>query len=68
VLVNMSHYSPDVFAPTFTGRRLQWRVHDPFNEPIEAYRAVRDQLETLVRKLLEELEGGPGAPQAPPVA
>ena len=68
VLVNMSHYPPESFAPTFTGRRLEWRVRDPFDEPIESFRRVRDELEKLVRKLLEELQGGPASPQAPPVA
>lgn len=64
VLVNMSPYSPDIFAPTFTARRLEWHVHDPFDEPIESFREVRDQLEKLVRKLLEELQGGPAPPPA----
>jgi len=75
VLVNMTHYSPDIFAPTFTGRRLEWHVRDPFDEPLDSFREVRDQLEKLVRKLLDEIAGGPAPPpagstgsQAPPVA
>lgn len=68
VLVNMSPYSPDSFAPSFTGRRIEWRVHDPFDEPMETFREVRDQLEKLVRKLLKDVQGGSSEPQAPPVA
>lgn len=68
VLVNMSHYSPDTFAPSFSGRQLEWQVRDPFDEPIASFRAVRDQLEKLVRKLLADLRGGSTGRQAPPSA
>lgn len=68
VLINMSPYAAETFAPAFTGRRLEWKVRDPFDEPIESFREVRDQLEKLVCKLLQELEGGPSPPQAPPTA
>ena len=60
VLVNMSPYAAETFAPAFTGRRLEWKVRDPFDEPIESFREVRDQLEKLVRKLLDELLAGRG--------
>jgi protein-tyrosine-phosphatase len=68
VLVNMSPYAAETFAPAFTGRRLEWKVRDPFDEPIELFREVRDQLEKLVRKLLDELQGGSSEPQPPRVA
>ena len=68
VLVNMSPYSRDTVAPSFAGRRIEWKVRDPFDEPIESFREVRDQLEKLVRKLLKDLQGGSGEPQAAPVA
>lgn len=68
VLVNMSPYSRDTIAPAFTGRRIEWRVHDPFDEPLESFREVRDHLEKLVRKLLSELQGGSSAPQTPSAA
>ena len=40
-----------------SGRRyLDWQVDDPFEQPIEMVRRVRDELEERVRGLLAELE------------
>ncbi|MGH9804165.1 MAG: low molecular weight phosphatase family protein [Candidatus Acidiferrales bacterium] len=67
VLVNMSPYAAETFASAFTGRRLEWKVRDPFDESLDSFREVRDLLEKLVRKLLNELQGGASTPQSPPV-
>ena len=42
-------------------RREDWPLDDPAGRPIEAVRAIRDQIEHRVRALLEEL-GIPAAP------
>ncbi len=54
ILVNMAgRYTGDL-APEFKGRRLDWRIPDPYMDPLESYRSVRDLLERKVRRLLEE--------------
>ena len=55
VLVNMSGFPGRDLAPEFSGKRLDWKVADPYLDPLESYRSVRDLLERKVRKLLEEL-------------
>ncbi len=67
VLVNMSHVPARDLVPEFKGKRLDWKVSDPYMDPLETYRSIRDQLEKLVRKLLNELQGGASTPQSPPV-
>ena len=55
VLVNMSGYPSRQLVPEFKGRRLDWKVPDPYMDALESYRSVRDLLERKVRHLLEEL-------------
>ena len=55
VLVNMAAWPTGSIVPGFTGRRMQWNVRDPFGEPLEVYRKVRDELEWRVRTLVEEM-------------
>ncbi len=43
-------------CPFFPGKRyLDWELDDPSGQPIEAVRAIRDEIETRVRQLLSEL-------------
>jgi arsenate reductase len=42
-----------------------WNVDDPIGRSEKVYRKVRDQIEGLVRALLEEVRGG-GPPVSPP--
>jgi len=43
-------------CPTLrAARRIDWQIPDPKNLPDEQFRAVRDQIETYVRALLDEL-------------
>ena len=55
VLVNMSGLPARDLVPEFSGKRLDWKVADPYLDPLESYRSVRDLLERKVRRLLEEL-------------
>jgi len=55
LVVNMSGFDlpPEVKAP-----ELRWDVLDPIGGPEKTYRKVRDQIEELVRGLLEEVRTG----------
>jgi protein-tyrosine-phosphatase len=60
LLVNMSGFPGRDLVPEFKGRRIDWKVPDPYMDALESYRSVRDLLERKVRRLLEEL-----APETP---
>ena len=68
VLVNMAPVPTQELVREFPGRRLEWHVEDPYGEPLETFRQVRDELEARVRALLAELGATPGGSVAPPVA
>ncbi len=55
ILVNMSGFPGRDLVPEFSGQRLDWKVVDPYMDPLESYRSVRDLLERKIRRLLEEL-------------
>lgn len=43
-------------CPYFPGKRyLDWKLDDPAGASIEAIRPIRDQIENLVRALIEEI-------------
>jgi len=43
-------------CPVFPGRRyLDWELDDPAGRPLEAVRPIRDDIESRVRGLLDEL-------------
>ncbi|MEV5837652.1 arsenate reductase ArsC [Nocardia sp. NPDC052112] len=49
-------------CPFFPGTRyLDWKLDDPAGQGIDAVRPIRDQIETRIRDLLDEL----GIPSAP---
>lgn len=54
VLVNMSGMPGRSVVPAFAGRRVEWKVADPYGEPLDDYRRVRDEIERNVRRLLAE--------------
>ena len=58
VLVNMSSIPGRDLLRDFPGREIQWQVHDPIGQSIEIYRSVRDQIESKVKDLIEELRKG----------
>jgi len=59
VLVNMSGFPGRDLVPEFNGKRLDWKVADPYMDPLESYRSVRDLLERKVRRLLDDLPDVP---------
>ncbi len=69
VLVNMTFMPARSVVPGFSGRRVEWRVPDPFQGSLRTYRRVRDLLERRVNKLIAELKqdsgGGSSAPPEP---
>ena len=56
VLVNMTFMPARSVVPGFSGRRVEWRVPDPFQRSLRTYRRVRDLLERRVNKLIAELK------------
>lgn len=49
-------------CPILPGRRYEdWEVPDPSEADLQTVRAIRDEIEARVRRLLEELERGEGA-------
>ncbi len=67
VLVNMTFMPVRSVVPGFSGRRVEWRVSDPFQCSLRTYRRVRDLLERRVNKLIVELkqDSGGGSTSAP---
>ncbi len=67
VLVNMTFMPVRSVVPGFEGRRVEWRVPDPFQCSLRTYRRVRDLLERRVDKLIAELKqaSGGGSTAAP---
>ena len=49
-------------CPIFPGKRYEdWKVQDPKGLPLEQVRAIRDDVRARVRRLLDDLLGGPAA-------
>lgn len=57
LLVNMSGGE---LPPELARRETRWEVEDPIGQPVRTYRKVRDQIEGLVRALLEQVEAERG--------
>jgi arsenate reductase len=67
VLVNMTFMPARSVVAGFSGRRVEWRVPDPFQSSMRTYRRVRDLLERRVNKLIAELkQDSGGGSTAPP--
>ena len=49
---------PAAFVPT-----EDWQLEDPEGKPIEKVRAIRDEIETKVKRLIEEISGNSGMAQ-----
>jgi arsenate reductase len=54
--VAVSTCSEEVCPVTPGVRRLNWQLQDPKNLPLEQIRPIRDEIEQLVRGLVEELD------------
>jgi arsenate reductase (thioredoxin) len=47
-------------CPVFPGKRyFDWEVDDPTNQPVEAVRPIRDEIDRRVRELVNELGEAP---------
>ncbi|HXE76223.1 MAG TPA: hypothetical protein VNN18_11410 [Candidatus Xenobia bacterium] len=55
LLVNLSGVPTDALVPEFEGKRLEWKIPDPYLDSLESYRCVRDLLKDKVQALLDEL-------------
>ncbi|MEU8483691.1 arsenate reductase ArsC [Streptomyces sp. NPDC048641] len=43
-------------CPVFPGKRyLDWKLHDPAGQGVAAVRPIRDEIESLIRKLITEI-------------
>ena len=52
-------------CPVYPGTRYEdWRLDDPAGRPVEQVRAIRDEIDARVRRLLAELVPGAGATSA----
>lgn len=58
LVINMSGFAIDDRPNVRT-----WTVHDPIGGSDKVYREVRDQIEALVRQLVEELRNAPLPPR-----
>ena len=56
LVVNMCGYP---LPETIAGLVREWQVEDPIGKSGKVYRRVRDQIEGLVRELLEEMRARP---------
>jgi protein-tyrosine-phosphatase len=60
--VAVSTCSEEVCPVTPGVRRLQWQITDPKGLALDDVRVIRDEIESRVRRLVEELDaGGPAA-------
>jgi arsenate reductase len=51
-------------CPYIPGRRyLDWDLPDPKGQPLDAVRAIRDEIAARVEKLVAELDQAPAAPE-----
>jgi arsenate reductase len=44
-----------LMPPGFKGRAIDWMVVDPISSSLKTFRRVRDEIEALVRELLDEI-------------
>jgi arsenate reductase len=45
-------------CPVYPGKRYEdWQLQDPAGQPVEVVRAIRDEIDARVRRLLTELPG-----------
>ena len=59
-VVSLSNRPAKSFLPPeFAGEALDWVTEDPLGQPIEFYRKTRDELESRVKKFVEELWQSP---------
>jgi protein-tyrosine-phosphatase len=49
----------EIVPRTFRGRTIDWDVDDPVGRSLPTFRRVRDELNTLVKQLVEDVRKNP---------
>ncbi len=58
VVVTLGCCTADQICPvSYEGGKIDWPVEDPLGRPMEEMRRIRDEIETRVKALVEELGG-----------
>ncbi len=55
IVITMGCSDKNICSATFRGDSHDWGIEDPFDQPLQVYRRVRDQIEKKVVALLTEL-------------
>ncbi len=55
VIITMGCSKQDICPADFRGDARDWAIEDPFGQPIDVYRRVRDEIRERVRNLLQGL-------------
>jgi len=58
VVVTMGCSAADVCPATWSGENRDWDLADPEGKPLEAVRAIRDEVRRRVRAFFDEIEQG----------
>ena len=56
LIISMGCSPREVCPVNFSGISQAWQIEDPFDQPIDAYRKTRDQIESRVKELLSNLK------------
>lgn len=56
VVISMADYSADQLCPdSFQGRKIDWKIHDPYGGSMDTYRISRDEIEYRVKVLIDDI-------------
>ena len=56
IVVSMADYTADELCPdSFSCRKIDWKIHDPYGGSMDAYRISRDEIEYRVKRLIKEI-------------
>jgi len=56
VMVSMAPQRAGELCPTsFKGRKIDWKIHDPYGGSMDTYRLSRDEIEYRVKMLIKEI-------------
>lgn len=55
VVIAMGCSDKEVCPVNFRGVSADWGIEDPFDQPIEAYRKTRDQIESKIKELFSTI-------------
>jgi arsenate reductase len=56
IVISMAPVSARALVPPgFAGKTIDWKVEDPIGKSLTVFRRVRDQLQVLVKQLVDEI-------------